>query len=1030
MNQEIKYRGQTAYPSDGNAPDGDLALSCNLLHEKGALCPLMPPKPIFNIGPGNKLFLHSAGGHGNYIAYNPATRSVSWIGDRTQGLFNTRRPISFDRDIGMIINIAAVGNIIILSTANNLFYIRFDAAKNTYTYLGTHIPDIRLRFGLKLNFAISEITDKNLKVTEANKTSGSIVTDDEQWEAIISVPYDLSVKEGTLMRNYPDATSDRWVGSDYIPLGINIEPDTEYRFRWDVITGTHLHETVIRIYGTDKNGDRKLLLAVQSERSTSGTIEEKSRFDQEYTDVCYLIYTYAGTTDISSYSTRGHLHIARGVDHSATDPDKVDYTIDYTLESYTAIMGAANKFTAEQTSEKSRFIYPFFARYAVRLYDGSYTYVSPPALMIPNSGYVPAISYSSNHNLGTQMILSAFAADLQYSLERQIPEDWRDLIDGIDIFVSQPLWAYDQGLDYDGTKNLFSFYRTVLSLGFGRPYFDNAPESADYTICHLEDYIRNYGANTIGDSYFIKIAARTEEDIHKSLQTTSTFYRITSLGMADIEKSVGTMTDLQIDKGTLSSLPARVPLVEDTLMYAGFTGGRIYEYNRRLHICGATVILPVPPHPLDCAAYISENEGYSVRTYVYLNTDDGQRIVYSDRTGSLCTSWYFYPDPRAFKAAFVLFDDTGVPIGICEVPLTRHELLNGAFWSAEDITGSLEFKPTDTNPFNRTDPGVPAPSSIYVSEPNCPFTFKSSAAVSVGARRVYAIAAAVSALSQGQFGEHPLYAFTSDGVWALSVSSSGTYTAVQPVTRDCVTNIDSITSIDSSVLFASDRGIMELSGSSSTCLTELIADDYPFDLKQLKGLERIFVEKVSSGPSILSPLPFSTYISRCEMIYDYARRRVYIYNSSADYAYVFSIESGSWGMALLSLSSGVNSYPEALAVDRDGNLVDFGQDASRSVRSMLVTRPLSLELPNVLKTVDRVLQRGFFSRSDLAVVLYASRDNINWHLVWSSRDSCLSGFAGSPYRYFRIAVVSDLTPDHYIFGATVSLTPRLTNKIR
>ena len=98
------------------------------------------------------------------------------------------------------------------------------------------------------------------------------------------------------------------------------------------------------------------------------------------------------------------------------------------------------------------------------------------------------------------------------------------------------------------------------------------------------------------------------------------------------------------------------------------------------------------------------------------------------------------------------------------------------------------------------------------------------------------ISTAAKALSQGQFGQFPLYAFTDEGVWALEVNSSGGYSAKQPITRDVCISSDSITQIDTAVLFATDRGIMEISGSQTQCLTDIINGNDFFSLDRLPGL--------------------------------------------------------------------------------------------------------------------------------------------------------------------------------------------------
>ena len=59
------------------------------------------------------------------------------------------------------------------------------------------------------------------------------------------------------------------------------------------------------------------------------------------------------------------------------------------------------------------------------------------------------------------------------------------------------------------------------------------------------------------------------------------------------------------------------------------------------------------------------------------------------------------------------------------------------------------------------------------------------------------------------------------------------------------------------------------------------------------------------------------------MLYDYVHQRVIVYNPAYTYAYVFSLKSREWGMMYSTIKAGINSYPEALAVDHSGKLLNF-----------------------------------------------------------------------------------------------------------
>lgn len=327
---------------------------------------------------------------------------------------------------------------------------------------------------------------------------------------------------------------------------------------------------------------------------------------------------------------------------------------------------------------------------------------------------------------------------------------------------------------------------------------------------------------------------------------------------------------------------------------------------------------------------------------------------------------------------------------------------------------------------------IDVPNKIYTSEVNNPFYFPLLGINTVGTGEIKGICSAAKALSQGQFGQFPLYAFTTEGVWALEVSSTGTYSARQPITRDVCINPDGITQLDSAVLFPTDRGIMLISGSQTQCISEAINSEYPFDATQLPGFTKLhaMLGHEPATDKCLPTLPFTEFLKKCQMIYDYVHQRVIVYAPSITYAYVYSLKTQQWGMIFSRIASHLNSYPDALAVDADNAVLNFSVPKAEAVKCLYTTRPLKLEAANVLKTIDCIIQRGFFCKGNVATALYGSRDLVNWYLVWSSKDHYLRGFRGSPYKYFRIAGVATLGVDENIFGASVQFTPRQNNQPR
>ena len=1046
---DVKFGGQTAQPSEYACPDGDLALSLNLINEEGSVKPIREPSVIGNIGPGYQMFIHKAGTVANYITYRPATRSVQWAGTQAEGLFPEPIPISFDQNIGKIVSIASVGYILIISTDSNLFYVRYNANTNSYVVLGSRLPEIKLDLALKLNFLTMENTDVDLEVARKGDDIVGGSTPAEEWQSVFSYGYNLDTREdGSCLShaNYPyDSGRDRYVASDYIYFDPSfvIKPGIEMKFKWENVVAK-INNTTITVYGR-RNGSSQLEIMFNASRSDGRTQEIVKTFSDEWSGICFKIWVSSNISDSELQkgegsnwiSLAGNITFFKGVDNSDAGADDMTVYIKYTPENLTGLMGVANKFINQKATEKSKFVYPFFIRYAFRLYDGSYAYVSEPILMVPNSRYVPAINYFRNDATKiTRLVLSAFGADIRYRAVQRIPEEWEDLFSSVDVFVSAPIWLYNEGQEFDPAKNVFKFKTSVESYGYGKAYLDNVEcdGGAGYARLSLSDYIKRYASSFT--NYFVEVSPFEEADVYDKVKNEHSFYKVASIDYTEFNKAADSFADLEIEKGILNVLAARQPLADSQLplSYPGFKNAYLKSYNNRLHLCSSSVILPPPAHPGRCFNYQDTSPSsadYSIKAYVFLATEDGQKVVTSDISGVGSGSWFFYPDSRAYKAVFVRCHGASVEM-IAEVALKKHEYLNGAYWFGEDFTDYPAWESSATDPYSSApaDNSVAALSSIYVSESNCPFVFLPRATVSVGAQKVVALESAAKALSQGQFGQFPLYAFSNEGIWALSVAVDGTYAAVQPIVRDETINIASITQIDSAVLFASKRGIMLLAGSETQCISDYISDDTPFEVSSLHSMDSLHSMIGHKVDKCIPTAPFSSFLKTCRMFYDYTHQRIYAYSASYSYAYVFSLESKLWGLVYSKLRSNVNSYPDAYAVDSDSNVVDFSSNTGAIPKGLLVTRPLKLGAPDIHKTISAVIQRGHFRKGAVQTVLYGSRDLFSWHLIWSSKDHYLRGFRGTPYKYFRLALVCSLQEDESLSGASIEFQPRLTNSLR
>lgn len=913
MNKEIKYSGYTAVPSDYDCADGELSTCLNLLPEDGALRPVLPPAPILQLAEGQRVeYIHKTAEFTHYIILDTAAHSLSWM-DSTAIDPDTLLPadgaLSQLHSFGSaeICSVEAVGNTLVVLAADGMHYMLWKpqatAEAAHYEYLGTHLPELPLSFGLQ----------------------GEMKQSDE-----------------------------------------------------------------FSVY-----------------------------FDAVSTDAFYNDFSDNNKTRV-------------------TEP----------------VLAKVNKFIAEESTQKGKFIYPFFVRYAYRLYDGSLTMHSMPVLMIASTDLAPQVAgvrqpYGGDGKYDVVYLrVMGVVHTLDYavvkSTENATPvEDllkWKDIVRSVDVFVSQPIYTYDQS----GQCERF------LKPDEYEPYcvckhINQKADTAKYPLRYQRNSFYKLVAFTFSaDSGFslpfhwVLLPRRSEDKVKEDIRSASRFYMLQSIKIEDLKTE---RTAINVEEDYLQSLVAREVMTDDYDSHDKLIPKYSLAYNSRLNLANLEKDLY---HDYNVGAqfcftdgYVSYNDldrpliddgtiGYNVYFHI---RQEGREIVVAGDVFKLSkkapTLFLFYPNVNAYKATIV--KNTGI-FEKYEVPLEKHDFLNGSFYFGgwENPSDTVSAMPVVSTEKERT---VTIPNKIYTSEVNNPFVFPVTGINTVGTGTILGISSAAKALSQGQFGQFPLYAFTTDGVWALEVSASGSYSARQPITRDVCISARSITQIDSAVLFATARGIMLLSGSTAVCITDSLDAERAFDLTDLPHAAEI-MQAAGITAQEADIQPFKEYIKGCGIVYDYTSQRITVYNPAYGYAYVYSLQSKAWGMMQCGIAASVNSYPEALAMDNAARLVDFARPKDGAVAGLVLTRPLKLGAPDTLKTIDTVLQRGYFRKGHVKCALYASRDLFSWKLVSSSQDHCLRGFQGTPFKYFRLALPFTLSKDESLQGCTVEFRPRLMNRPR
>ena len=145
--------------------------------------------------------------------------------------------------------------------------------------------------------------------------------------------------------------------------------------------------------------------------------------------------------------------------------------------------------------------------------------------------------------------------------------------------------------------------------------------------------------------------------------------------------------------------------------------------------------------------------------------------------------------------------------------------------------------------------------------------------------------------------------FSDEGIWALSVASTGYYDSIHPMSREVCNNTSSITQTDGAVFFSSEKGLMVVVGNQVKCVSE-----------QLNGRE---IDGSALGE--ISMGNFHDYLKGSFIAYDYRDSLLWIFNpgiTNNHYCYIYSIKSGTFGKyyfgKLEVINNVVNFYPDYL----------------------------------------------------------------------------------------------------------------------
>lgn len=660
---------------------------------------------------------------------------------------------------------------------------------------------------------------------------------------------------------------------------------------------------------------------------------------------------------------------------------------------------------------------------AVRLYDGTYINFSPLAILDATQ------VGSGNSDSGYSRVTPSFAYWINYDDSQYIPvpkksqgiefstgfakfwitascdiKGYETLIDGVDVFITtcesfldiknsvyigtpqinHETWRrseipipYLQGNDFHNQFDGLQFYKTlhIANQQLGQKFPIKRVLGTEVSISLANPYVKHIGG-IVANNYNNRLHIGNIVESIKSTDYDIPFYNI-------VEQS---------DENSACDLVFEFTDDNNEKLFFSVENKKISTHNP---------IVSIPINGYSDLVVYSRCKNYDGE-YVYTKTPF--KLYSSSNTGY---SYYVKCDTKNGLQEFII--DTGAS-------------------NAEEFEKALNSVSTSKNIISRS------PSIIKVSEAENPLVFPASNSVQVGSSVIKAMAANTRPITEGQFGDAPLYVFTDEGTWMLMLSTDGVYQARQPVNRDVCSNPDGILQIDDAVLFPTERGIMMQTGSTAKLITDAL-DGAVFDYMQL--YKESYSKKILAVGSIpeagIKYIPFRQFMKGADMVYDYYDARIIVFNPDCAYAYVYSLKSGLWGAMESNIKKRVNIYPESYAINGDRKIVDFYQSQPVGpTRYFLCTRPMAIGSAEAYKTMFSCITRGYFRNEvgKCGMALYASNDLFKWFPVSTSVNKFLRGMCGSPYKYFRLALIGSLLPEESLGGLSADYQERWQNKLR
>lgn len=1035
---KIPFRGIVKNTPAGLAQDGELEDVVNLRYKDGAWRPIPDRSAIFPALPYTNVYIHSNSGYTHYLGLK-STGKFEYFAEDLNGT-PTKLPIPIPITSLTTPTFTQIGNVININDNGLKYLIWYD---NAYVLIDSNFDGAQ--------DSTSLIGQVDLKVTIKEQTP-------RVYRSTTSRAYATMTAANTDIPNVVDVFDGLWIKA------ISAEKQR------GALTGFSLACTAIQLFdGSYILHSAPVLLGQPGDSSTRYNVTlggNEYKYNKEQRLTQYIIQggihkeTGANNAPVIPFddydgynipSPQWILGVSPAMQYGIVSPNhlvqSVGVTGQYWLSHPNPDDSATNTYWTYSLEPSDINSYPFYTehyfddipagtKYRITVDDGAggvrMYVVTRTSVRMPYVPTVNMIGYfnkkTSNSGYTSYPAVIVRGNKLQYKIPFYITENLRPLITSIGVFITPDVSMYK---------------------------IDNKCERTASYRCYDDAYIDNYSKQI-----------KTNEEIIKELAELRTFYKVHEIPFEQIV--AGDWIDIDLKDKLGDALLTQEALPYDDFSHHSTLPQVAMTYNSKLHVANYKTLLS-RGWPMN---YFLPRQGigqfkatttqiigsYMKWIKVKIKTNNGlSEVVRFDRMFGLSyeSSNYFapllsYPDARATEITLYSLKITSGEVGFLSTKtfaLTASKSNNFAYYIAPDLKpidmsySSTPIKGSLTQPPESNREQV-YQNAMKVSEVNNPFTFPVQNTYQVGNGSITGIASNTIALSTGQFGEFPLYVFTTDGIWAMYVGGDEVnYTSSRPVSREVCNNPKSIKAIDTGVVFSTAKGIMVIAGSSTKELSEPI-EGAVFDIDKLSLFKKALNhDKLTTLLSEVTGEDIHNYIASANVGYNYIESEIWFTNPLKSYSYVFS--KGLWYKVKQTGNRFVDDYPKQYLLTNTGDLVDIasevlitgseGKERAASQQIMLLTRPLKfgdVEFKQMLTAIMRgqlttvnlieeATPTDILHKKWAGIHVYGSYDGERWVFLGGAEKQGELNDIGTRIertdcRYYRIALYGNVSLNSYI----------------